>query len=89
MEGDLSTLAIIAVAAGIGIGLTGDGGELFTGKAAFAYHYSSWEAAAGLGSKLETFINGSANIHIFYSIGNWLLFIIGIGSLCSASLDDY
>ncbi len=62
MEGALSTLVIVAVAAGIGIGLTGENGEIFTGVAAFNHHYSSWEAAAGLGSKLGAFVQGSANM---------------------------
>lgn len=67
MEGALSTLVIVAVAAGIGIGLTGENGEIFTGVAAFNHHYSSWEAAAGLGSKLGAFVQGSANM--IHSIG--------------------
>ncbi|MFQ6042916.1 MAG: carbon starvation protein A [Candidatus Poribacteria bacterium] len=68
MEGTLATLVIVAVAAGIGIGLTGKGGELFTGVAAFNHHYASWEAAAGLSSKLEAFVYGSANMIESYGI---------------------
>jgi carbon starvation protein len=68
MEGTLSTLVIAAVAAGIGMGLTGKGGEVFTGVAAFNHHYASWGAAAGLGSKLGAFIHGSANMIQSYGI---------------------
>jgi len=62
MEGALSALVIVAVAAGIGLGLTGKGGEIFTGISAFNHHYASWDAAAGLGSKLGAFVQGSANM---------------------------
>lgn len=62
MEGTLATLVIIAVAAGIGMGYTPKGGETLTGVAAWTTHYSSWAAAAGLGSKISAFVDGSANI---------------------------
>jgi len=68
MEGTLSMLVIIAVSAGIGLGLVGNGGETFTGTAAFNYHYASWGAAAGLSSKLGAFIHGSANMIQSYGI---------------------
>jgi len=68
MEGALAALVIAAVAAGIGLGLTGKEGEIFTGVAAFNHHYSSWEAAAGLGSKLDAFVYGSANMIQSYGI---------------------
>ena len=62
MEGTLATLVIIAVAAGIGMGYTTKGGETLTGIAAWTTHYSSWAAAAGLGSKISAFVDGSANM---------------------------
>lgn len=68
MEGSLSTLVIVAVAAGIGMGLTGEGDEIFYGAAAFNHHYSSWSAAAGLGSKLGAFVQGSANMIGTYGV---------------------
>ena len=68
MEGTLATLVIVAVAAGIGLGLAGKGGEIFTGVAAFNHHYASWGAAAGLGSKLGAFVRGSANMIQSYGI---------------------
>ncbi len=62
MEGALATLVIIAVSAGIGMGYVTKSGETLTGVAAWTTHYSSWAAAAGLGSKLAAFVNGSANM---------------------------
>ena len=62
MEGVLATLVVIAVAAGIGMGYTPKGGEALMGVAAWTTHYSSWAAAAGLGSKISAFVVGSANM---------------------------
>jgi carbon starvation protein len=62
MEGALATLVIIAVAAGIGLGYTTKSGQTLTGVAAWTTHYSSWAAAAGLGSKISAFVDGSANM---------------------------
>jgi carbon starvation protein len=62
MEGTLATLVVIAVAAGIGIAYTTKAGETLTGVAAWTTHYSSWAAAAGLGSKVAAFVDGAANM---------------------------
>ena len=62
MEGVLATMVIIAVAAGIGMGYAPKGGETLTGVAAWTSHYSSWAAAAGLGSKISAFVVGAANM---------------------------
>ena len=62
MEGTLATLVVIAVAAGIGMGYVPKGGETLTGVAAWTTHYSSWAAAAGLGSKISAFVVGAANM---------------------------
>jgi len=62
MEGTLATLVIIAVSAGIGMGYVTKSGETLMGVAAWTTHYSSWAAAAGLGSKIAAFVNGSANM---------------------------
>ncbi|MBW2353780.1 MAG: carbon starvation protein A, partial [Deltaproteobacteria bacterium] len=62
MEGVLATMVIIAVAAGIGMGYTPKGGETLIGVAAWTTHYSSWAAAAGLGSKISAFVVGAANM---------------------------
>ena len=79
MEATLSTLVIIAVAAGIGMGYTPKGGETLMGLQAWTQHYSSWAAAAGLGSKITAFVVGSANM--IESIGmphNIALVIMGV-----------
>ncbi len=68
MEGSLSVLVIVACAAGLGIGLTIKGGETLTGAAAFTHHYASWAAAAGLGSKVDAVVIGSANLLTSYGI---------------------
>ena len=62
LEGTLATLVIIAVSAGIGMGYATKSGEVLTGVAAWTTHYSSWAAAAGLGSKVSAFVDGSANM---------------------------
>ena len=62
MEGGLSTLVIIAVTAGIGIGLKTGTGEILTGTAAFTHHYASWAAVSGLGAKIGAFVSGASNM---------------------------
>ena len=62
LEGALATLVVVAVAAGIGMAYTTKAGETLTGVAAWTTHYSSWAAAAGLGSKVAAFVDGAANI---------------------------
>ncbi|HAR45245.1 MAG: carbon starvation protein CstA [Nitrospirae bacterium GWC2_57_13] len=68
MEATLSTLVIVAVVAGIGMGMPGKGGEIFTGAAAFNHHYASWGAVGGLASQLAAFVQGSANLIESYGI---------------------
>jgi carbon starvation protein len=62
LEGALATLVIVAVAAGIGMGYVTKAGETLTGVAAWTTHYSSWASAAGLGSMISAFVDGSANM---------------------------
>ena len=62
VEGSLATLVILAVAAGIGMGYLSKEGSILTGLDAWTKHYSSWTAAAGLGSKISAFVIGSANM---------------------------
>jgi len=62
MEGTLATIVVIAVAAGIGMGYVTKAGETLTGVAAWTTHYSSWASAAGLGSMITAFVDGSANM---------------------------
>jgi carbon starvation protein len=61
-EASLSTLVVIATAAGIGLGYSVQGGETLMGMQAWTTHYSSWAAAAGLGSKVAAFVVGAANM---------------------------
>jgi len=61
LEGMLATFVIVSCGAGLALGLT-KGGETFTGIAAFNQNYASWAAAAGLGSKINSFVVGSANM---------------------------
>ncbi|RLA79589.1 MAG: carbon starvation protein A, partial [Deltaproteobacteria bacterium] len=68
MEGALSVLVIVATAAAIGIAYKTKAGEVLTGAAAWKAHYASWQAAAGLGSKLNAVIVGSANLMGSYGI---------------------
>ncbi len=90
MEGTLSTVVIIAVAAGIGMGYTTKAGVTLTGVAAWTSHYSSWAAAAGLGSKIAAFVDGSANMISVIGIPRGIaLVIMGVfvASFASTTLD--
>ncbi len=83
MEGALATLVIIAVAAGIGMGYRTGNGELLKGTAAWSQHYSSWTAAAGLGSKVSAFVDGSANM--IMTLGIPKMFTLAIMAVFVAS----
>ncbi len=90
MEGTLCTLVIIAVAGGIGLGLTTGDGEILTGHAAFSHHYASWAAASGLGAKIGAFVTGAANMIEACGIpANITMTIMGvfIVSFAATSLD--
>ncbi len=62
LEGTLSTLVIIAVAAGIGIAYQTADGSTLTGVSAWSAHYASWGGAAGLGAKVSAFVVGASNM---------------------------
>lgn len=62
LEAALSTIVIVAVAAGIGMMYTMADGTVLTGSAAWNAHYASWTAATGLGSKIEAVVIGAANM---------------------------
>ncbi len=62
LEGALAILVIITVAAGIGIAYKTTDGAILTGAAAWKTHYASWTASAGLGSKIDAVVTGSANM---------------------------
>jgi carbon starvation protein len=61
-EGLLGVLVVIAVAAGIGMYVKTDSGEVLRGISAWNHHYSSWEVAQGLSAKVTAFVNGAANM---------------------------
>jgi carbon starvation protein len=91
MEGTLATLVIIAVSAGIGMGYVTKAGETLTGVAAWTTHYSSWAAAAGLGSKISAFVDGSANIIAVLGIPkSFAVVIMGVfvASFAGTTLDS-
>lgn len=90
MEGALATLVIIAVAAGIGISYNGPDGAILTGTAAWTQHYSSWAAAAGLGSKIVAFVEGAANMISFVGVPKTIgIVIMGVfvASFAGTTLD--
>jgi len=90
LEGVLATLVIIAVSAGIGMAYTTKDGVTLTGVAAWTTHYSSWAAAAGLGSKVAAFVDGSANMIEMLGIPkNISLVIMGVfvASFAGTTLD--
>ncbi|MBT4485624.1 MAG: carbon starvation protein A [Candidatus Latescibacteria bacterium] len=79
MESALAILVIIAVTAGIGMKYVSTEGTILTGYSAYAEHYSSWSAAAGLSSKINAFIVGAANLFDTYGIPHKIgLTIIGV-----------
>jgi carbon starvation protein len=90
LEGALATLVIIAVSAGIGMAYTTKAGETLTGVAAWTTHYSSWAAAAGLGSKVSALVDGSANMIATLGISkNIAVVIMGVfvASFAGTTLD--
>ena len=90
MEGVLSTLVIIATTAGIGMGYVTTAGETVSGIAAWTDHYASWTAAAGLASKVDAFVAGSANMIESLGIPNGIaLVIMGVfvASFAGTTLD--
>lgn len=88
-EGFLAVLVIVAVAAGIGLGYQADG-EMLTGITAWNSNYSSWEAASGMSSKINAFVEGSANLINHTGIPKTIaLVIMGVfvASFAGTSLD--
>ncbi|GBC63356.1 carbon starvation protein A [Desulfonema ishimotonii] len=89
MEGALATLVVIAVAAGIGMGYKTDG-QILTGSSAWTTHYASWAAAKGLGSKIDAFVTGSANMISTLGLPmEWAVAVMGVfvASFAGTTLD--
>jgi len=90
LEGALAVLVIISVAAGIGMGYPTQDGQILTGVSAWTTHYSSWTAAAGLGSKISAFVDGSANMIAALGIPKSLCVVVMgvfVASFAGTSLD--
>jgi carbon starvation protein len=90
MEAALATLVIIAVTAGIGLAYSTSEGALLTGTAAWNTHYSSWSASAGLASKIDAVVIGSANMIASIGIPKTLAVIVMgvfIASFAGTTLD--
>jgi len=89
LESGLAVLVLIAVAAGIGLGYEKNG-ELLTGINAWTTHYSSWTAAQGLGSKMNAFVAGAANMITVSGISReFALAVMGVfvASFAGTTLD--
>ncbi|MBN1157794.1 MAG: carbon starvation protein A [Bacteroidales bacterium] len=67
LESLLAVLVLLAVAAGLGMGLEKDG-IVYTGLDAFNHHYVSWITASGLTSQLEAFVVGGSNLFASFGI---------------------
>jgi len=90
VEGSLATLVIIAVAAGIGMGYQAADGQTLFGVQAWNNHYASWTAAQGLGSKIDAFVIGAANMISTLGVPHSLAIVIMgvfIASFAGTTLD--
>ncbi len=77
LEGALAVIVIIACCAGLGMGVvSGEGGEMLTGSAAWHHFYGESWAGMGLGKKVGAFIEGGANM--VASLGIPLNLCVGI-----------
>jgi carbon starvation protein len=61
-EGFLATLVILACTAGLGLGLSVDGGTLLRGAAAWQHQYTNYGAAGSLSATIGAFVAGSGNL---------------------------
>jgi len=90
LEGTLSTLVIVAVAAGIGIAYQTKDAGILTGTAAWSAHYASWAGAAGLGSKISAFVVGASNMIAVVGIPKEIIIVIMgvfVASFAGTTLD--
>jgi carbon starvation protein len=89
-EGFLGLLVIIAVGAGIGLGVKGPENEMLHGIQAWNANYGSWTANAGLSNKIAVFVEGSANILRAAGIPRefgLVIFGVFVASFAGTSLD--
>ncbi len=61
VEAFLAVLVIVACTAGIGLGVVGADGVMFTGPAAWDARYAGWDQAGTLTATVGSFVAGSAN----------------------------
>ena len=90
LEGALSTLVIVAVAAGIGIAYQTKDAGILAGTAAWTHHYASWATAGGLGAKISAFIVGASNMIAVVGIPKaFVIVIMGVfvASFAGTTLD--
>lgn len=90
LEGILATIAIIAIAGGLGMGMEKQG-VLFTGSAAFDAHYATWASAQGLGPKIGAFVTGAANMMASFGLPKEMgatLMAVFIVSFAGTTLDS-
>ena len=90
LEGMRAVLVIIAVAAGIGMAYQTKDAGILTGTAAWTAHYKSWTVAAGLGSKVNAVVEGSANMIAVIGIPKaFAIIIMGVfvASFAGTTLD--
>lgn len=89
-ESFLAVLVLMAIGAGLGMGLE-ENGVVKTGFEAFNSHYSSWSSANGLTAKLDAFIYGTANLFASFGIPHTLgkaLIAVFIVSFANTTLDS-
>jgi len=90
IEGVLATIALVAIAGGLGMGMEKNG-VLYTGTQAFNVHYASWASAKGLAPKIQAFVTGSANMMAAFGlpkdIGGTLMAVF-IVSFAGTTLDS-
>lgn len=91
LEAALATVVIVAVTAGISLSYQTDTGTVLSGISAWQAHYSSWQASAGLGSKLEAVVIGTSNIlkslGISIEVGTVIMGVF-IASFAATTLDS-
>lgn len=71
-ESFLAVLVLMALAAGLGIGIRDSNNVLLTGEAAFRNYYTDWNALNSIKANLDAFITGTSNL--FAAVGVPILY---------------
>ena len=61
-EGFLAILVLMAIAAGLGMGMTGSENSIIVGEEAYRSLYGDWNAVNSMKSNLDAFITGTSNL---------------------------